>query len=78
MANAPSASYVDTATFFIAHSRRSDSGARREGREREKIGGEKRETERGGNALTPIPTSLVFFSAHSLKQATFFIDSIVE
>jgi len=60
-ANAPSS--VNTATFFIACSRRLDSGVRREGGEREKNGEEKRERERGGNALTPIPPPR-FFSVH--------------
>ena len=50
---------------FIACSRRSDSGVRREGGQREKNKEEKRERERGGRRLSPLPNPLViFFCSH--------------
>ena len=50
---------------FIACSRRSDSGVRRGGRQREKNKEEKREGERGGRRLSPLPHPLViFFCSH--------------
>ena len=50
---------------FIACSRRSVSALRREGRQREKNKEEKREGERGGRRLSPLPHPIViFFCSH--------------